>query len=56
MEKSKGSVATPMPDCTVSLKDEPSLLSSDFEQERAMTEAKFNAFQKGMKQMEEKKK
>ena len=53
--KSKKSVATPMPDRMVSLKDEPSLLSPDFDQERAMTEAKFNAFQKGMKQMEEKK-
>ena len=54
-EKSNGPVATPMPDRMVSLKDEPSLLSPDFDQERAMTDAKFNAFQKGMKQMEEKK-
>ena len=55
VEKSKTSVATPLPDRTVSLKKEPSLLSPDFDQERAMTEAKFKAFEKGMKQMEEEK-
>ncbi len=53
--KTKSTVATPIPDRTVTLNEERSLLSPDFDQERAMTEAKFNAFQKGMKQMEEKK-
>lgn len=52
--KKRISVETPNPDCTVSLDEEPSLLSPDFNQKRAMTEAKFNAYQKGMEQMKRK--
>ena len=54
--EAKRSVATPLPDKTVQLKSEPSLLSPDFDRKRAMAEAKYIAFQKGMKQMEEEKK
>ncbi len=54
-EKIKNWVETPKPDRSVSLNEEPSLLSPDFNQKRAMTEAKFNAYQKGMEQMRGKK-
>ena len=45
-------VATPTPDHVVPLTKEESLLSRDFEERRAITEAKFRVFQEGIHKAE----
>lgn len=45
-------VATPTPDHVVSLTKGESLLSRDFEEQRAITEAKFKVFQEGIHKAE----
>lgn len=53
MNPSHMNVATPLPDETVKPKVRPSILSSDFESRRAGIDAKFAAFQEGMRKREE---
>lgn len=45
-------VATPTPDHVVPLTKAESLLSRDFEEQRAITEAKFKVFQEGIHKAE----
>ncbi len=45
-------VATPTPDHVVPLTKGESLLSRDFEEQRAITEAKFKVFQEGIHKAE----
>jgi len=49
----KRDVVTPVPDKTVHIGDHPSILSTDFNEKRAQTDAKFAAFSEGMRRRRE---